>query len=345
MNFLASNRAIILPMNPFLSVRSTGCLGVATLLFFGFFFFFTSTAHAGFGITPPYVENDRLTRETVYEQKITLVRSDPTEDLRAQITMNIPEVESWFTIDQGREFILPAGAKQFPIVVRVTVPSDAEFKEYDGAIRIRTSPVNQDTSAGGVSIALGAQIDVDIEVVDKILDFDIRKIRIADLEEGRRKWGLFFPGKIRFFMTVENTGNVAHSPTRVQFDIYDTDMENLLETTHNTNKIKKVDPFLIEEVVAELPTTLGAGRYKAKYTIYNGDEIVQQNEINVSISTLGSVLGYAGYGFDGLSIADLVKLGAVATIPFIILIILIIIIARVRSSQKKYRTRPPRQRV
>lgn len=291
-------------------------------------------ADAGFGITPPYVYNERLTRGTTFEQKITLVRSDPTDDLRAQITMNIPEAESWFTIDRGTDFILPKGATQVPIYVRVTVPDDALYKKYTGAIRIRTSPVEQ-TGGGGVSIALGAQIDVDVDVVDQILDFEVRKIRITDLETGRKKWGLFFPGKIRFFMTVENTGNVEYGPTKVQFDIYDQDYETLLETTYNTNKITKIAPFATEELLAELPTRLSPGRYRAKYTIYRGEEIAQQNEISLSVLTPGAVLGYEGYGFDGLYTEDWVKVVAVVLIPLLVLLVIGLLLLRLRNAARR----------
>ncbi len=291
-------------------------------------------ALAGFGITPPYVYNERLTRGTTFEQKITLVRSDPTDDLRAEITMNIPEAESWFTIDRGRDFVLPKGATQVPIYVRVTVPDDALFKNYKGAIRIRTSPVDQQAS-GGVSIALGAQVDVDIDVVDQILDFEVRKIRITDLETGRKKWGLFFPGKIRFFMTIENTGNVAYAPTKVQFDIYDQDYETLLETTYNTNRITKIAPFTTEELLAELPTRLTPGRYRAKYTIYRGEEIAQQNEISLSVLTPGAVLGYEGYGFDGLYTEDWVKLIAVVTVPLLVLLVIGVLVLRLRNAARR----------
>lgn len=277
------------------------------------------TAFAGFGITPPYVRNDRLTRGTVFEQTINLVRSDPEQDLRADITMNIPGVESWFSIDRGTQFIMPKGVTQVPIVVTVRVPDDASYEKHKGAIRIRTSSANV-PEGGGVSIALGAQVDVAIEVVDKIFDFTIRKIRVLDLEEGRRKWGLFFPAKIRFFMTVENTGNTDFGPTKVRFDIYDSEREQLLETVENTNSIEKIPPFAIKEIIAELPTRLPAGRYAAKYTIFKNDEIAQQNEISLSIGALGSVAGYEGYGFAGLSWQDKLKVAAVFGIPLLVLV-------------------------
>lgn len=278
------------------------------------------SADAGFGITPPYVNNNRLTRGTVYEQTITLVRSDPEEDLKASITLNIPGIDGWFSVDKGNEFLLPKGETQTPIVIRVQVPEDAEYKQYKGSIRVRTSAANPTVEGSGVSIALGAQIDVDVEVVDKIYDFDVRKIRVADLEVGRKKWGLFFPGKIRFFMTIENTGNTEFGPTKVRFEIFDSEKETLLETTENTNRIEAVPPFGIKEVMAELPTRLPAGKYVAKYTIFKNDEVAQQNEVTISVAAIGAVAGYEGYGFDGLSIEDKLKVAGVIGIPIAVIL-------------------------
>jgi hypothetical protein len=314
-------------------------MGVLPLIVLACFFIGATPAEAGFGITPPYVNNKRLTRGTIYEQKITLVRSDPTEDLTAEITMNIPDVQSWFTVDRGNKFILPKGTTQVPIIVRVQVPEDAEYKSHTGAIRVRTSSATAGPEGGGVSIALGAQIDVDIEVADKIFDFNVRKIRLIDLEEGRWKWGLFFPGKIRFFMTIENTGNTDFGPTKVRFEIYDADMETLLETVENTNAIAQIPPFAIQEVLAELPTRLSAGRYKAKYTIYKNDEIAQQNVVDVSISSIGSVPGYEGYGFGGLSNTDKLKVIGAIGIPIVVLAGLTAVLMRRRTRTAYVRSR------
>jgi hypothetical protein len=295
-----------------------------------------SNRRSGIGITPPYVRNERLTRGTVYEQRITLVRSDPIDDQKAEISLNIPGVESWFTIDRGETFTLPAGETQVPIVISVRVPADAEYTRHQGTIRIRTSSLSNEPTQGGVSIALGAQIDVDIQVVDKIYDFNVRRIRTSDLEESRRKWGLVFPAKIRFFMTIENTGNAVYGPTKVKFDIYDSEVEKVMETTYNTNKIEQIQPFAIKEVIAELPTRLPVGRYTAKYTIYKGEEIAQQDQINLSINTLGAVQGYTGYGFDGLSTPDKLKVAAVLFVP-ILLIILLFIAFGVRRRRNRAR--------
>jgi len=299
----------------------------------------TLSVSAGFGITPPYIKNDRLTRESSYQQKIILVRGDPEEDMKAEITMNIPGINGWFSVDKGNEFILPKGEKQVPIIVSVTVPKDADYDDYAGSIRIRTSPLELPTG-GGVSIALGAQVDVDISVVDKVLDFNVRKVKMSDLEEGHKKWSLFFPGKINFFMTVENTGNDDFGPTKVVLDIYDSQSETLLETIENRNKIKSVSPFGIEEVVAEFATRLKSGRYTAKYTIFKQDKIAQQGSVNLSISPFGSIPGNKGYAMMALSLQDKLKVASVfgsVLLVFTILIKISVVRRRKRSIRRRAR--------
>jgi hypothetical protein len=280
-------------------------------------------AYAGFGITPPYVKNASLTRTSLYEQEIVIVRSDPTIDLRAEITFDVPGANEWLSVDKGKEFILPKGEQQVRMKVLVKVPDDAPFKSFKGNIRIRTSPADGSrTGAGSVSIALGAQLDVDLVIIDKkIFDFRIRKIQISDLNEGHRVWWLDYPGKIRFLMTVENIGNVPVSPSKVVFNIYDAKGETLLERVQNLNKLEKVTPFETKDVLAELPTRLSAGSYVARYAIYGHDgEVKQEGELNVSILPYGKVAGDSGFGFAGLSTGDKASI----LLPIVVLCILLV---------------------
>ncbi len=82
------------------------------LLFLNIIFFLlilNNYVFAGFGITPPYVKNTSLTRNSIYQQQILLVRSDPDIPLKATITVDAPEIEDWIEIVQGYEFELPKG--------------------------------------------------------------------------------------------------------------------------------------------------------------------------------------------------------------------------------------------
>ncbi len=289
-------------------------------LLFLFILFVPELASASFGITPPYVRNTSLTRNTTYEQQILLVRGDPSIPLRAQIIVDAPEIASWIEIVEGTSVPLPRGEQKVPMTVRVKVPSDAEFKDYEGIIRIRTVPDTDAVNAGAVNISLGAQVKIDLSVIDRVIeDFRIRKVSLSDLNEGSKLAWLFFPGKIRFGMLLENTGNVDIAPSRVEFKIYDFAGNVLLEETRNLGKITKVAPYATEEVIAELPTRLPEGNYFVRFSIFNGDEFKHGGELNMSILPYGT-LEAAGFGFMGLSFMHKLSL----LIPLFTLVILVL---------------------
>lgn len=267
-----------------------------------------SSALASFGITPPYVRNTSLTRGATYEQQILLVRGDADVAQRAEVSIDAPEIESWIQILEGENIALPRGEQKVPMTVRVTVPTDAEFKDYEGAIRIRTLPEDGQVAAGAVSISLGALVDIDLSVIDKkIKDFRVRKISAGDLNEGKKLLWLFFPGKIRFDMNIENTGNVDIAPSDVEFRLFDRAGKVLLETTHNLGKIDTIAPYNVETVTAAIPTRLPAGTYVARYKIFNEEDVKQEGDISINILPAGT-LQLAGFGFFGLSVAHKISI-------------------------------------
>jgi len=298
-------------------------------------------ALAGFGITPPYFRSDTLTRGSVFTQEIILVRGDPVDDLKAEISINVPEADEWITINPGLEFTLPAGAQQFPIEVTIRVPENARYDTYTGNFRIRTSSLGG--SKSGVSIALGAQVDVNLEVVDQIEDFKVRRVEIKELEEGYRKWWIDYPGRISFWVHVENTGNTETAPSRVEFTIFDKTGEVLLEQTQNTNTLAKVAPFDTQRIVTYLPTQLRAGRYQARFKVFKGDEPVKDGMVNMSILPEGLVPGYEKYGWDGLSTKQRLWLVLPPVGAVLLLVIIIVVVIMVLKRRKYGPKRPPRQ--
>lgn len=289
---------------------------------------------AGFGITPPYVRNTSLTRNSTYEQQILLVRGESNIAQKAEITIDAPEIQDWVTVVEGEEIKMPKGIQKVPMTVRIKVPPDAEFKDYEGAIRIRTLPDDNQVAPGAVSISLGALVDIDLSVIDReIKDFRVRKISVADLNEGTKFAWLFFPGKIRFDMLIENTGNVDISPSKVEFRIFDRAGKVLLEETEQIGKIKKILPYATETVTAELPTRLPAGSYVARYKIYNGDDIKQEGDLSLNILPAGT-LQLAGFGFIGLSMAHKIS---------VLLPVFAIMIAGIYVWHARRRVRPVRR--
>jgi len=267
--------------------------------------FLSKPALAGFGISPPYVNNDNLARGSVYEKKITIVRGDPTDDLKAELTINVPGANDWITINRGNDFILPKGEKQVPIIITVKVPKDAPYGNYKGNIRIKTTSLEA-LQKGVVSIALGAQIDVNLNVTKtKIFDFIIRGMSFLNTEEGFIKFIFHFPTKIIAEIQLENLGNINCKPTKVILDIYDENKNQLLRTLE-AEKMTTVKPFETGTLKAIFLTDLKAGTYYIHYRIYKNQEIAQggEGDLHLSIVPHGTIAGYQGATIFDLSLKE-----------------------------------------
>lgn len=289
-------------------------------------------ALAGFGITPPYVRNETLRPGSDFSQEIIIVRSDPEEDLNAELTINTPGFESWISSDRGLKFPLPKGESQVRLRIAVHVPETAKLGDYRGSIRIRTSSAGE--QASGVSLALGAQLDVFLRVRDEIYDFAVRRVELFDAEEGHKTLWLNYPGKMTFAMQLENTGNVPAAPYKVRFEVYDITGRQLLETSENTNTVRKILPFATKRVEAYLPTFLPPGSYRVKYNVMKEkDSSAQVGELNLSIFPRGTIAGYVGYGFEGLSLGD--KLTLILPAVTLTIVILVPVLGRKKRRARR----------
>lgn len=233
--------------------------------------FCANSVFAAFGISPPYVKSAKLMPGSHYEQRIILSRSDPTEDVQAKITINAPEIESWISVDPGFEFVLPKGKQQVSMLVKVDVPEDAKLGNYKGYLNVRVVPAEAE---GKVSIALGAQIEVDLTVgKEGFMDFLVRSVGISD--SVKKPWPIKYFTKIRVSMNIENTGNVPASPGKVHLDVYNITRKNLLESNDDIS-LEKIKPFETKTILAEFSTKLEAGEYFGHAKIFKGDEIAEE---------------------------------------------------------------------
>jgi hypothetical protein len=247
---------------------------------------------AGFGVSPPLIQNHQLTPGSIYKQEIMLLRSEAAEDLKADVKINAPEIASWISLDQGNSFILPKGKYQVPMVVTFKVPKGAQLGEYTGAMDVK---VSQAAGGGGVSIALGARIDIDLALTNVSQSkFLVRVISIPDFERLGSPWNwktwapifnrLFY--KIKVVMNIENQGNIKTAPSKVSIEIWDLAKQKKLETTIDSS-VEKIAPFSTKAVTAKFVTHLGVGQYWAKVRIYNQQDVVNYYEIAFTIAAPG----------------------------------------------------------
>jgi hypothetical protein len=245
--------------------------------------------------------------------------------LNAELTVNTPGFESWISSDRGLKFSLPKGESQVRLRIAVHVPETTKLGDYRGSIRIRTSSAGE--QASGVSLALGAQLDVFLRVRDEIYDFAVRRVELFDAEEGHKTLWLNYPGKMTFAMQLENTGNVPAAPYKVRFEVYDITGRQLLETAENTNTVRKILPFATKRVESYLPTFLPPGSYRVKYNVMKEkDSSAQVGELNLSIFPKGTIAGYVGYGFEGLTLAD--KLTLILPVVTLTVVLLVPVLGR-----------------
>jgi hypothetical protein len=266
------------------------------------FFSWATAVRAGFGVSPPLIQNHQLTPGSTYKQEIMLLRSDPVDsDLKAELNINAPEIASWISIDQGTSFLLHKDQYQVPITVTFKIPKNAQLGNYTGYIDIKVSPA--DDSGGGVSIALGARINIDLALTNvSQSDFLVRLVSLPDFERLGSPWNwkvwapifnrLFY--KIKVVMNIENKGNVKISPSKVSIEIWDLSKQKMLESSVDKS-IKKINPFATAAVTAEFPTRLSAGQYWAKIRVYKEQEIVNYYEIAFTVAEPG-VIGNSNLG-------------------------------------------------
>ena len=264
---------------------------------------------AGFGISPAHIFNDRLYPGASFETRFILSRGTPAEDLQAQITIEAPGFEDWFSISPQTEFLLPTGEQRVPFFVNISVPKDASYKNYRGYIHVKTVPLQRE-KASGATIVLGARMDVDLTVTElKIIDFIVRNLKMLSAEQGFKWWRIEIPARVKFSMNVENIGNTEASPDRVEIEVWDLNWKNLIAKGTDTS-LQKVKPFDKKDVEASFWTQLEPGRYWTKVFVYKtGTEILREEKLPLEVTpfemSTKDWLALAGIGILGVGIVSL----------------------------------------
>src|SRR3989344_1041364 len=145
--------------------------------------FLATPAYAGFGISPAKVLENNLIRGSAIERVIYIVQGTPDKDIRVAASVQESDIRDWITVEPSGEFTIPKGTQQFPFTVKIQVPKEATYGVYKGYIRVGTVPDKADETKGsGVSISVGARIDVDLTVGEGIhYEFAIKNIDLSDI--------------------------------------------------------------------------------------------------------------------------------------------------------------------
>jgi hypothetical protein len=137
------------------------------LLVVGFSFYASGNFSAsglkaeGFGVAPPYFQNNNLKPGDVYTQSILILRSEAMNDSRALIDIHAPAIKSWLKIEPDKIINLQSGNYRTPFRVKLVVPKNAKSGKYKGYMNVIFL---NNKNLPGVGISIGARIDINIEV-------------------------------------------------------------------------------------------------------------------------------------------------------------------------------------
>ena len=294
-------------------------------------FVFANNVQAGFGVSPPQVIADNLLKGSVYEQTVTLVQSEPDEDLQAEIVFDAPEIESWISVDRGMSFVIPKGEQQFPIKIKISIPEDAPMGKYKGFVRISTTPakIKEVGEGSSVSINYGGRIDLDLTVGNNVIEeFEVLAITMKNIETG---WPLLASVKI------QNTGNVPVKLDRATFDLFDK-YKSVRLGYGQTEEFEFVSPYSTKETMMQFPIdlSLGLGEYSGIVKVYKDGKVVKELQTPFRVVEKGTL----DYSFEGIVKNDNKKdsdknLLAVFLILALVIVIVIVTVIIKKKSKKK----------
>jgi hypothetical protein len=248
-------------------------------LFLAIFILFpVSPTYAAFGISPPFLNADHLVPGAKYEQTVYLVQDQPNQDLNivANLTMNEP-ARSWVSIDKGFNFTIPQGTRQFPVTITISVPQGVTLGAYNGNLTFTTQP----SSAGQVTIALGAQVAINLTIGTGTFEkYSVPLIQFPDIQEGQSP---------AVHVKFENDGNVPEGFDGATYELYDQYDSVRLAYVQKSTGFPTTAPFTIADYNISFPLDfyLGIGQYWGVVNFYKNGQVVasQKTVFNVLKAT------------------------------------------------------------
>lgn len=265
------------------------------------------TAQAGFGVSPPLIKEDRLVKGISFERVIYLVQGTPDRDVPIELAVN-SDISGWITFPQGMPITIPAGVQQFPLVVRIEVPQDAELGVYKGDIRITAVPDRADES-GEVAIALGGLVKIDITVGEGVIyDFAVKQIKLLDIKEGQAP---------RARIDIVNSGNVPAGPDTVTFELFNKFGEIRLAYAEN-DSFKDIPVFSEGGDTLSFPMNiyLAPGEYWGHVKVYKNEELLSEQRTVFNVQKLTLLEKLLPWGIGALVLILLIGVGIVVRNKF-----------------------------
>lgn len=232
-----------------------------------FAFHSEAKANASIGISPPYIRSELLLPGSHFEQEMVISRSDPVENQKAVIELDVKDIGEWITFSPGTEVELPKGQNRVYVTAIVDVPQDAAFGIYTGSGVVKLISENNN---GQVSILPAINISIDLTVSDKeVFAIEISSIHISDFTEG---------DKLPLTITIKNNGNKEDTFDQVDLVITDLQSKEVARLSYN-DEAAKIEPFKTSDLTVGIENSLSKGEYFANAEIFYKNELIFSDKV------------------------------------------------------------------
>ncbi len=227
--------------------------------------FFAGNVEAGFGVSPPLIQEDKLVPGITLERIVYLVQGTPERDLPVKIVVE-SQIADWISFPQGAEVVIPKGVQQYPLAVDITVPDNADLGAYKGVIRLTTVPVKAE-DAGEVAIAVGGIVNLDLTVGNNIIyELKSKLIKILDIKEGDDPM---------VDVSLINNGNAPAAPDTATFELFNKFGELRLAYAESKD-FEKIPAFheQVAHLVFPVEIHIAPGEYWGHVKVYRERELL-----------------------------------------------------------------------
>jgi hypothetical protein len=223
------------------------------------------------GVSPPYINNQNLLPGNTFIQEFVFSRSNPDSNATAVIEFDSEELASWIKFEPGLEIKMPKGESRVNVKAIISVPKDAQLREYKGFARVK---LNIDDTEGQVILVPSIRLDINLTIGNSnISDLKVRSALIESFASGRR---------LPLIVKIQNNGNIDEGIDKIILsvkDINDTISENF-EISEN----KDVNSFTIQDIRYEIKNSLVKGNYFASIEIFKDEKSVYKDTLAFEVT-------------------------------------------------------------
>jgi len=241
----------------------------------------------GLGISPSVFEINNLVRGIHVERQIMLSRSDATEELTFKV-VGEGQISEWLSVEQGENFTIPSGVHRFSVNIRIDVPDDAPNGIHKGNLRFLSQQSNNiegdDNASTQISTNVNAVLQLALTISgDQLLDYSITSLDIPPLEEG---WPM------QIVLNIQNNGNVAAIPDRIEVEIWDKYKEAKVKSFELTDfsKSNSVKAFSQGDFITSYDKLdLDIDQYWAVVRSYLKEDILFEESVIFDVFPVGTI--------------------------------------------------------